>query len=67
MSTIVTLTYDPEWRALAWAKNNCPSYITNKLHEFSNSDWKDPSKIDYYFGEASDATFFALRWISSCK
>ena len=31
MSITVTLPYDPVWTALAWAKENCPSYITNDV------------------------------------
>lgn len=68
---VVTLPYDPEWRALAWAKEHCPSYITNYITNnaylrtygvpLGNAAlWG--SKIDYYFAAEEDATFFALRW-----
>lgn len=63
MSTTVTLPYDPFWRALEWAKKNCPSYITNQLHAQS---WDDPMnihrQIDYFFADGRDATLFALKW-----
>jgi len=26
----VTLPYDPEWKALEWAKKHCQSYISNQ-------------------------------------
>ena len=32
MGMTVTLPYDSEWTALAWAKEYCPSYITNEVH-----------------------------------
>lgn len=62
MSHIVTLPYDPVWRALDWAKKYCPSYITNHVHKDSNSK-RNPEYIDYFFSEAKDANWFALRWL----
>jgi len=29
---IVTLPYDPAWKALEWAKDHCPDYVTNEVH-----------------------------------
>lgn len=62
----VTLPYDPEWQALHWAKQNCPSYITNTAVLFSNSENAGtPLKIysiHYYFGDERDAVAFALKW-----
>ena len=64
----VTLPYDPEWKALAWAKENCPSYITNKvsnttrLKRVASSGWVNDSSIVYYFSDERDVTFFMLRW-----
>jgi hypothetical protein len=60
-STRVTLPYDIFWTPLDWAKENCPSYITNDLHR--NKDGIDPGRIDYFFGDAAEATVFALRWL----
>lgn len=60
-NSIVTLPYDPEWRALDWAKQHCPSYITNATHLIPNSALRT-NAIDYYFGDEGDATFFALTW-----
>jgi hypothetical protein len=53
----VTLPYDPDWKALEWAKEHCSSYITNDLHQDGYND-----KIDYHFGDEKDAVMFALRW-----
>ena len=61
MSNIVTLPYDPEWRALSWAKANCPSYITNQMHP--KTALLIGPYIDYYFSDDKDATFFALKWL----
>jgi hypothetical protein len=46
---------------LAWAKENCPSYITNDVH-MSGYNAFDPTKIDYFFEDNKDALIFALRW-----
>lgn len=62
MSTVVTLPYDPLWKPVEWAKKNCPSYITNTLHNKVTELITDQTKINYYFGDAQDATLFALRW-----
>jgi hypothetical protein len=61
MVMTVTLPYDPLWRALDWAKEHCPSYITNDIHKYGNS--YDNKRIDYFFGDGQDATFFALKWL----
>lgn len=63
MSHIVTLPYDPVWRALQWAKKHCPSYITNQLHAQSYDDPFDINRhVDYFFADGQDATLFALKW-----
>lgn len=51
----VVLPYDPEWEPLYWAKQNCPSYITNMS--------TDRGEICYCFSNEKDALMFALRWI----
>lgn len=61
MSKIVTLTYDPVWTPLTWAKENCPSYITNDLHQDGYNTY-DRTKIDYFFADTEDAFKFALRF-----
>jgi hypothetical protein len=53
----VTVPLYPFREALDWAKENCPSYITNDLHQDGYND-----KIDYHFGDEKDALIFALRW-----
>lgn len=62
---IVTIPYDPVWTALDWAKEHCPSYITNDVHVSGYKggyETYDNTKIDYFFGDERDAAFFALRW-----
>lgn len=61
MSTIVTLAYDPVWNPLEWAKNHCPSYISNDVHMDGYNSY-DNNRIDYFFGDEEDAFKFALRW-----
>lgn len=65
MSVAVTLPYDPVWTALAWAKENCPSYITNKAINTTSlrpvpGGWVSDSSIVYYFGNEQDAVLFKL-------
>jgi hypothetical protein len=50
----------PDWAALTWAKENCPSYITN----IGRPDNLDPnnSSIVYYFGDEREALMFMLKW-----
>jgi hypothetical protein len=57
----VTLPYDPMWQALDWAKQHCPSYITNDVHQDGYNTY-DRSKIDYFFGNENEALMFMLRW-----
>lgn len=75
MSHVVTLPYDrsyiaqydPMWVAVEWAKENCRSYITNKVRkvECISADGLAyyEQKIDYYFANEGDAVWFALRWV----
>lgn len=61
MTHIVTLPYDPVWKALEWAKEHCPSYNTNTLHH--SGEWEPKEVyIDYYFDNGGDAVLFALNW-----
>ena len=67
MDVKVTLPYDPTWAALAWAKEHCPSYITNKASNTTRlkpvvGGWVNDSGIVYYFGDERDATIFTLKW-----
>lgn len=57
---IVTLPYSLTWAPLEWAKENCPSYITNDVHK--NLTSYDNTKIDYFFGNVDDAILFKLTW-----
>ena len=60
MSTVVSLKYDPAWKALEWAKKHCRSYITNTSSPAINN----PAgiKINYYFSNKRDAFLFELQW-----
>jgi len=65
----VTLPYDPNWKALAWAKEYCSSYITNKASNTTrlkpvSGGWVNDSSIVYYFSDEKDAMWFTLRWSS---
>jgi hypothetical protein len=57
----VTLPYDPLWLAVEWAKECCPSYVSNDSHCVGYNTY-DNSKIDYFFGDEKDALMFRLRW-----
>lgn len=57
----VTVPYDPFWKPLAWAKEHCPSYITNDVHKNTNESGQGVL-IDYFFSEGKDAMVFMLRW-----
>ena len=67
MATIVTLPYDRLWRPLEskgpldWAKEHCPSYITNDVHMCGYNSY-DVNRIDYFFGDDRDALIFTLKW-----
>lgn len=60
----VTLPYDLGQKPLKWAKQNCPSYITNRAHPAPLVGYKmyDNSKIDYFFSDEKDMLMFAMRW-----
>jgi hypothetical protein len=60
MGMKVTLPYDPVWKALEWAKEHCPDYITNDVHK--NSGRTQGVLIDYFFASERDAVFFRLKW-----
>ena len=62
MATIVTLPYDLLWRPLDWAKEHCPSYITNDVHMCGYNSY-DVNRIDYFFGDDRDALIFTLKWL----
>jgi hypothetical protein len=57
----ITIPYDPFWAPLAWAKEHCPSYITNDMHQDGYNTY-DHTKIDYFFSDEKDALMFVLRW-----
>ena len=51
--------------ALTWAKENCPTYITNDWHMTGYNVWDD-QKIDFFFTTTNqgmaEMTAFALKW-----
>ncbi len=57
----ITIPYDPFWEPLVWAKEHCPSYITNDMHQNGYNAY-DHTKIDYHFSDEQDALMFLLRW-----
>lgn len=57
----VTIAYDPVWEAMTWAKEKCPSYITNDMHQDGYNTY-DHTKIDFFFSDEKDALLFALKW-----
>ena len=57
----VTLPYDPEWKALEWAKKHCTSYTTNTVLTTSVHAG-DCYSIVYYFSDERDVTLFTLKW-----
>lgn len=70
----VTLPYN-NWDPLTWAKENCPSYITNnaivveetiEIKGASTMKMLLPNKkyfVEYYFYTKEDAALFAMRWL----
>lgn len=47
-------SYEP----MIWAKQNCPSYITNDAVQKSGVFY-----YRFYFGNEKDRAWFALRWL----
>ncbi len=58
----VTIPYDPEWKALDWAKKHCPSYTTNKVLTTNHAG--ECFRIAYHFSDERDVMMFTLRWSS---
>ena len=61
MKKYVTIPYTPLWEPLDWAKEHCPSYITNDMHQDGYYSY-DSTKVDYFFADEKDALMFMLRW-----
>jgi len=68
MMTFVTIADDHIDQALAWAKENCDSYITNDgyiidVDVFGKPGWMTrETRYRFYFGQEKDAAMFSLRW-----
>ena len=62
MSIIVTLPYDPTWKALEWIKKqDMNGYITNTAT--CPSSPRGDYSINYYFSDEKSAAWFALKWL----
>lgn len=61
VENIVAIPYDVTWKAVDWAKKNCPSYVTNYVLEEKVKMTQRPI-ICYVFSDEKDAIIFALRW-----
>ena len=63
MKNYVTVHADVVDAALAWAKENCPNYITNDYHRDSPVEF-DLEFYDFFFTPSAidEMTMFALRW-----
>ena len=46
-----------------WAKDNCPSYITNSVDPiYESGNIASRFIVKYHFYDEKDAVLFALRW-----
>jgi uncharacterized protein YdgA (DUF945 family) len=61
MTTVTIVKNEDALQALYWAKENCPSYITNDMH-MNGYNTYDVTKLDFHFSEAEDALMFRLKW-----
>ena len=72
-ATTITLPYSFDHYSgdhngpIIWAKENCPSYITNNVKEVydgghGRQQFVSGFVVDYYFSEEADAVLFAVRW-----
>lgn len=62
MTNLVTIDRALGTQALAWAKANCPGYITNDCHQDGYYTYDD-TRLDFFFlNNSADSTAFALKW-----
>lgn len=62
MTNVVTIDRALGAQALAWAKANCPGYITNDAHQDGYYTYDD-TRLDFFFlNNSADSTAFALKW-----
>jgi hypothetical protein len=66
MNNYVSLPYFKLAPALKWAKENCPTYITNTFNMAAYTTF-DENYIDFFFEDneqgRQEMTMFALRWL----
>lgn len=71
MKNWVTIPRKNVGPALAWAKKNCPTYITNDYsvdggRTDAYESGNEPAYFDFFFGASEagrrDMTAFTLRW-----
>ena len=61
----VSISHSKCHGALDWAKENCPSYVTNRVDIIRLAEMDEkvgPIYITFFFADEKDATLFALRW-----
>ena len=58
LPTQVSIPWDPTWKALDWAKEHCPAYITNFMYY---TDTGEPM-IKYCFSSDKEALWFRIMW-----
>ena len=65
----VDIPFENSLLALSWAKEYCPSYITNDAFSIAHEiDDKGRRAIEYratyrfYFGNSTEQMLFALKW-----
>ena len=63
MSNYVTIRGSVYEEAVAWAKENCPNYVTNEMHQDGYYTY-NPRYFDFFFSQDApeEMTLFALRW-----
>jgi hypothetical protein len=49
--------------ALKWAKQYCPSYITNDATDVSDTSLTSDYIYTFYFGSEKEALMFKMRWV----
>jgi hypothetical protein len=47
---------------LAWAKRNCPSYITSRGQDVSDASYVYDEIYVFYFSDERDALMFQMKW-----
>lgn len=59
--SLLIADFDVGKEVIRWAKDRCPSYITN-----DGIVTRQGLKYSFYFSEEADATLFSLKWSTLC-